>query len=119
MGKKQLILQRPSPRQQLFLEARTKHIGFGGARGGGKSWCIRDKAKRLALRYGRQSPGTQGIKILIVRRTFPELVNNHISFLQAELHGIAVYNKTEKRFTFPNGSTIKFGYCKSDKDLLQ
>ena len=119
MGKKQLVLQRPSPRQQLFLEARTKHIGFGGARGGGKSWCVRDKAKRLALRYGRQSPGAQGIKILIVRRTFPELVNNHISFLQAELGGIAVYNKTEKRFTFPNGSTIKFGYCNNDKDLLQ
>ena len=119
MGKKQLVLQKPSPKQQLFLEARTKHVGFGGARGGGKSWCVRDKAKRLALRYGRPAPGKQGIKILIVRRTFPELVNNHINFLQAELHGIAVYNKTEKLFTFPNGSTIKFGYCNNDKDLLQ
>ena len=119
MSKKQLVLQQPSEKQQLFLAAHTKHVGFGGARGGGKSWCVRDKAKRLALRYGRPARGCDGIKILIVRRTFPELVNNHINFLQTELNGIARYNKTEKVFTFPNGATIKFGYCNNDKDLLQ
>ena len=119
MSKKQLVLQPPSEKQKLFLAAHTKHVGFGGARGGGKSWCVRDKAKRLALRYGRPAPNRDGIKILIVRRTFPELVNNHINFLQTELNGIARYNKTEKVFTFPNGATIKFGYCNNDKDLLQ
>ena len=119
MSKKQLILQPPSEKQKLFLAAHTKHVGFGGARGGGKSWCVRDKSKRLALRYGRPEPNKAGIKILIVRRTFPELVNNHINFLQTELNGIAKYNKTEKVFTFPNGSTIKFGYCNNDNDLLQ
>ena len=119
MSKKQLILQPPSEKQKQFLSARTKHVGYGGARGGGKSWCVRDKSKRLALRYGRPAPNKAGIKILIVRRTFPELVNNHINFLQVELNGIAKYNKTEKVFTFPNGSTIKFGYCNNDNDLLQ
>lgn len=119
MSKKKLILQQPSEKQKQFLAAHTKHVGFGGARGGGKSWAVRDKAKRLALRYGRESPGGIGIKILIVRRTFPELVNNHINFLRTELHGIAVYNKTEKVFNFPNGATIKFGYCNNDKDLDQ
>ena len=119
MSKKQLVLQMPSEKQKQFLSAQTKHVGFGGARGGGKSWCVRDKAKRLALRYGRPEPTKPGIKILIVRRTFPELVNNHINFLQDELNGIAKYNKTEKVFTFSNGSTIKFGYCNNDKDLDQ
>ena len=107
-----LRIDAPSDKQKLFLTADTMHIGFGGARGGGKSWSVRTKAKLLALNYG-------GIKILIVRRTFPELVNNHINFLRTELYGIANYNKTEKVFTFPNGSTIKFGYCNNDKDLDQ
>ena len=107
-----LRIDPPSEKQKLFLTADTMHIGFGGARGGGKSWSVRTKAKLLALNY-------PGIKVLIVRRTFPELVNNHINFLRTELYGIARYNKTEKVFTFPNGSTIKFGYCNNDKDLDQ
>lgn len=101
-----------SAKQYAFLTAKTMHVGFGGARGGGKSWSVRTKAKILAASY-------PGIKILIVRRTFPELVNNHINQLREELHGLARYNKTEKVFTFPNGSTIKFGYCNNDKDLDQ
>ncbi len=119
MSKIQLILQPPNEKQKQFLSAKTKHVGFGGARGGGKSWVVRDKAKRLGLRYGRPNPNKQGIKILIVRRTFPELVNNHITFLQTELHGIARYNESKKVFTFFNGATIKFGYCNNDKDLDQ
>ena len=107
-----LTISPPSEKQKLFLTAATKHIGFGGARGGGKSWSVRTKSKLLCMRYA-------GIKILIVRRTFPELVNNHINPLRDELHGIARYNKTEKVFTFPNGSTIKFGYCNNDADLAQ
>ena len=105
-------LSQISDKQYKFLSASRKHVGFGGARGGGKSWSVRTKAKILAASY-------KGIKVLIVRRTFPELVNNHINQLNEELHGLARYNKTEKVFTFPNGSTIKFGYCNNDKDLLQ
>lgn len=112
MSKKQLVLLPPNEKQKLFLADHHKHVAFGGARGGGKSWAVRDKAKRLCLRF-------PGIKLLIVRRTFPELVNNHINQLREELHGIARYNKTEKVFTFPNGSTIKFGYCNNDRDLDQ
>ena len=113
MSKVQLVLGTPSDKQIQFLEAKTKHIGFGGARGGGKSWAVQDKAKRLCLRY-------QGIKCLIVRRTYPELMNNHIMPLQDAIpRAIARYNKTEKLFKFFNNSTIKFGYCNNDKDLDQ
>ena len=105
-----LTISHPSPRQQEFLTARTRHIGFGGARGGGKSWAVRTKAKLLALRYG-------GIRILIVRRTFPELINNHIRILSRELSRVAVYHDRDKVITFPNGSTIQFSYCDRDSDL--
>ena len=114
MSKLQLVLDPPNnEKQESFLAARTKHIGYGGARGGGKSWAVRNKAKRLCMRYN-------GIKCLIIRRTYPELINNHITPLQDELPiKIARYNKTDKIFKFFNGSTIKFGYCNNDNDLLQ
>lgn len=107
---KQLVIDPPSQKQKLFLLASAKHIGFGGARGGGKSWAVRTKAKLLALKY-------QGIKILIVRRTYPELINNHINILRRELVDIAHYNDKDKVFKFSNGSTINFQYCSKDSDL--
>ena len=96
--------------KKQFLKARTKHIAFGGARGGGKSWAVRTKAKLLALNY-------PGIRILIVRRTYPELINNHINILRVELLDIAKYNDKDKVLKFGNGSTINFAYCARDTDL--
>lgn len=105
-------INQPSEKQWQFLRDRHKFIAFGGARGGGKSWAVRTKAKLMCARYA-------GIKVLIVRRTYPELINNHIITLREELHGIARYNEQKKMFQFPNGSTIKFGYCNAEKDVLQ
>ncbi len=99
-----------SDKQIAFLKARQKYIGFGGARGGGKSWAVRAKAKLLALRY-------PGIRMLIVRRTYPELVNNHITVLRQETAGVAVYNEKIKVLKFRNGSTHHFMYCAKDADL--
>ena len=79
-----LSIGKPSPKQVQFLTADTKYVGFGGARGGGKSWSVRTKGKLMALKY-------PGIKQLIVRRTYPELINNHINQLRVELLGIARY----------------------------
>ena len=58
-----------------------------------------------------------GIKQLIVRRTYPELINNHINQLRVELLGIAKYNDKDKVFKFSNGSSINFTYCAKDNDL--
>ena len=58
-----------------------------------------------------------GIKQLIVRRTYPELINNHINQLRVELLGIARYNDKDKVFKFSNGSSINFMYCAKDTDL--
>ena len=105
-----LTFDPPSEKQKLFLKANTKHIGFGGARGGGKSWAVRTKAVLLALKY-------PGIRILIVRRSYPELINNHIRCLRAQLTGVASYNDKEKLLTFAHGSSISFTYCDCDADL--
>lgn len=100
----------PNEKQKLFLLDTHKYIAFGGARGGGKSWAVRAKSKLLSIYY-------PGIRILIVRRTYPELYNNHINILRKELLGLADYNDKEKRLNFKNGSTINFSYCANDKDL--
>ena len=107
-----LTIEPPSEKQRQFLTCKKKYIAFGGARGGGKSWAVRTKAKLLALRYA-------GIRILILRRTLPELESNHIRFLRAELQGAAAYNAAARRFTFPGGSVIDFGYCAADGDLAR
>ena len=105
-------LSQISDKQDQFLRDRHRHVAYGGARGGGKSWSVRQKAKILALAY-------PGIRILIVRKTYKELINNHIEALKVDLQGIAKYNKTDKVVTFPNSSTIWFGYCATDGDVGQ
>lgn len=107
-----IIEFKPNRKQLRFLQARAMHVAFGGARGGGKSWAIRAKAMLLANRW-------PGIKTLIVRRTLVELRNNHIEPLKAMLKGIARYNQQERKFTFPNGSTISFEFYDSDKDEMK
>ena len=99
-----------NPKQIQFMRADALYVGYGGARGGGKSWSIRTKAKILAAKY-------PGICMLIVRRTYPELYRNHIKFLKTECFGIAHFNESKKLMTFINGSTIEFQYCDNDKDL--
>ena len=95
--------------RRKFLRCEKKYIAFGGARGGGKSWAVRCKAKLLALRY-------PGIRLLLVRRTLPEIEANHLTFLRRELAGAAAYRAGERRFVFVNGSSLQFGYCGSDRD---
>ena len=103
---------KPNQKQTLFLRSKRRYVGFGGARGGGKSWSIRVKSVLLANRW-------PGIKILIVRRTLVELRNNHVEPLKGFLRGIARYNQQERKFVFPNGSTISFEFYDSDKDEMK
>ena len=105
-----LVIGKPNPKQAQAMKARAKHVAYGGARGGGKSWFVRAKAKLLAFRY-------PGIRILIVRRSYPELIENHIKILREELSAVARYHEKDKELVFPNGSTVRFQYCSHDADL--
>ena len=107
---REVKMPRPNPRQMLFMKAKNKYVIFGGARGGGKSWAVRWKAVLMCIKY-------KGLKVLIMRRSYPELLENHINPMKDLLYGIARYNGTEHEFRFPNGSRIKFMYCMRDDDL--
>lgn len=102
----------PNPRQAEFFASRARHTAYGGARGGGKSWAMRRKLVLLALRY-------EGLQQLLLRRTLPELYENHVRPLLEELHGVAAYSATQREFRFPNGSRIRLGYCAEERDVYQ
>lgn len=100
-----------NPKQKRFCQARAKYIAYGGARGGGKTHVARLKALMGSLGY-------PGIRILMVRREYPELQQTVIipmrQMIPAEL---ADYNGTMHMFTFANGSIIKFGHYGAGDDL--
>ena len=107
-----ISLGRPNPKQARFFESRARYIGYGGARGGGKSWAMRTKLVLLALRY-------PGLNLLLLRRTLPELRENHLMPLQKLLCGTAAYGSGARAFQFANGSRIRLGYCDSEADVFQ
>lgn len=102
----------PNPKQVEFFKAQAAHVGYGGARGGGKSWAGRRKLVMLSMRYEK-------LRCLLLRRTMQELRENHILPLMTELNGYARYNAEQKAFLFPNGSRLVLGYCDNEGDMLQ
>ena len=104
MPKVTIDLGMPNPKQALFYRSRALYTAYGGAKGGGKTHAVRVKATGGALRW-------PGIRILIIRRTYPELQQNHIEpFLKLVPAEAASYNSTQHTMYFTNGSIIKFGH---------
>lgn len=112
MGAVVKLKGKPQPRQEEFFLDTHRHIGYGGARGGGKSWAMRRKFVLMCLKY-------PGIDILLLRRTYPELYSNHVLPLMEELKGIAKYRDKTHEFVFPNRSRLVLGYLKLEKDVFQ
>lgn len=116
-GEIKLDFGTPNEKQAKFLTSAVRYTAYGGARGGGKTWAVRVKGAAGALYY-------PGIKILMLRRTYPELENTIIQPLiellnSANLDGkpagdkLFTYNATLRTLFFANGSTIKFGHLQS------
>lgn len=104
----------PTPKQNEFLMAKTRFVGYGGAKGGGKSHIVRTKATLLCEEY-------PGIKILVIRKKNKDLKRNYIRPLQSQLTAFPEeerpkFNVQDMIMTFPNTSFIEFGFCDSDAD---
>ena len=102
-----------NPKQKLFFASRKLYTGYGGAKGGGKTWAVRTKALLGAYNY-------PGIRILIMRRTYPELQSNHIEpMLKLVEPSLASYNGSLHSLYFVNGSLIHFGHWAGEQSELE
>lgn len=100
-------------KQKEALKVSQQHsvTFFGGAKGGGKSYLVRARETLRRLQY----PETKG---LIVRKTFPELIANHIRpFFKEYPQTRQWYKKQEKTIYWPNGSTTEFSYLRNTDDV--
>ena len=99
-----------NPKQKQFCQSRSRYTAYGGARGGGKTHVLLRKAAGGALTY-------PGIKILIVRREYPELEQNIILPMQKLIPPeVGSYNGSMRMMFFCNGSIIKFGHYGAGDD---
>jgi phage terminase large subunit len=105
------ITLQPKQRKALQVSETTPIVLMGGARGGGKSYVVRAREVLRRLRH----KNTRG---LIIRKTYPELIANHIRPFFTEYPITRQwYNKQEKTIYWPNGSTTEFSYLQSSDDV--
>jgi phage terminase large subunit-like protein len=100
----------PHPKQQQFLDLDVKEAFYGGAAGGGKS----DALLMAALQYVH----VPNYSALILRRTFADLALPGAIMDRSHdwLQGKAKWNGDLKKWTFPSGASISFGYLETEKD---
>jgi predicted phage terminase large subunit-like protein len=104
----------PTHKQLAFLLCPRPEVFFGGAAGPGKTDALLMGAVQL-VKWPRYSA-------LLLRRTFRQL-NQSNSILSRARQWLAntdaVWKDADKRFTFPSGATITFGYLDSEDDVYQ
>ncbi len=115
-GNKQVSLDlgEANAKQARFYNSKTLYTAYGGARGGGKSHAVRTLAIKMALEHA-------GIRILIVRRTYKDVEENHIEPILQKVVPleIANYKGDTYTLTFINGSIIKFGHYQGTSSNME
>jgi len=102
-----------TPKQEMFINAIEDEVFYGGAVGPGKSFGL----LMFSLLRRQKIPYSHG---LILRRSYPELEMSHIRTSKQLLAGTgAKYSEQHKRWEFPNGSILQFGYVERFDDLYR
>lgn len=104
----------PHPKQQVFLNIKTKEAMYGGSAGGGKS----DALLMAALQY----VDVPGYSALILRRTWPDL--SAPGAILDRANAWLINTDAEKReggrvWTFPSGARITFGTILRESDKFK
>lgn len=102
---------KPWPKQKAWIDLDVLESTYGGAAGGGKS----DALLASALRFVDHP----SYSALILRRTYPDLALPGAIMDRAHTwldDTRASWNDRDKRWTFPSGAVLQFGYCDSEQD---
>lgn len=100
----------PQPKQEAFITCPADDVGFGGARGGGKSdavigdWLLHEK------RYGEDAIG---MAFRRERTQLIELIERARQILTPMGHK---WHEQDKFFRGPNGGRLRFTYLERDAD---
>lgn len=101
----------PHPKQREFIDLTTLEALYGGAAGGGKTDAL--------LMSSLQFVHIPGYNAIIFRRKFTDLSLPSSAMNRARDwlgKSDAVWNERDKRFTFPSGATLSFGYLDKEDD---
>lgn len=110
---------RVQPKQDDFLNDRSKYKLIGGAQGGGKSHACRMEG----FRTNEMLPRLKG---LVMRRSRGEAIKNFVNPLLEETRIInedgtskpyLQWKSSQNKIVFPNGSTIDIGFCETAEDV--
>lgn len=105
-----IVAWEPQPRQALFIQCGADDVGFGGARGGGKSdavigdWCNHEGI------YGEAAIG------LAIRRERTQLIELIERAKQVLLPIGHKWHQQDSYFRGPTGGRLRFSYLESDSD---
>lgn len=97
-----------------MLISTERELMYGGAARGGKT----ESLLMAALQYVEEP----GYNALILRRTYtdlslPDAVMDRARVWLSETD--AIWTAQDKRWTFPSGATLTFGYCDNDADVYR
>jgi terminase large subunit-like protein len=104
----------PFARQDQFHRSKAKYRLFGGAAGPGKTTALLWEA----IYRAHDVPGSNS---LLLRRTYPELESSLLAYFRRDVPRelYRSYNESKHLVTWINGSTTRFGYCRSENDVYQ
>jgi hypothetical protein len=111
-GKLHKMYEPTSAKHVAFHNSSKKNLIAYGNRGGGKSVLLRFDGHMRAL-------SVPDINLILVRRTYPELLRSHLIHISAEMKMLGGdYNKSEHIAYYPNGSKMFFSHVASEADAL-
>jgi phage terminase large subunit len=108
-----------SQKQREFLAALFEQdydeVGFGGARGGGKTAISACAAILISWMF----PGANTILVrrglASVKRNYEDEINKWLRVM--DIREAVRYARSEALYRFDNGSTIYYGFCDSERDF--